>query len=266
MIRISILRILATLTHAAESCGVTNAEIESFLRIAYTASYKIRQPEGRLAPFELISYAERNVQNAERPECAHLFHSDIGPPHRIAKESVLGPTALARLLVVLAQRGTLDTIQGLKKAPSGLSSCTSLAHVQQITHPDIIRRFLTIALDRVNACIEQGRLDVKVNQFYSAQVSFTSSAELAAALMALDTHTKGQYSKEIQGARKQLVIALGNASQMALNQEKSLEALSFGHGALSAAENIPASEGLHQNIVEKIKLRIQKAQESMQKS
>src|SRR5258708_3740701 len=43
--RISILRLITTLTHAADSCGITNAELESLLRVAYVASQKVKQAD-----------------------------------------------------------------------------------------------------------------------------------------------------------------------------------------------------------------------------
>ena len=177
----------------------------------------------------------------------------------VGGESALGPVALARLLVVLAQRKTLDTIQELKIPPKGLSSYTSLHHVQQTTHPVVIQRFLTIALQRVRGCTEKGRSQFIKRQEGNAHVSFSSSAELAAVLVAFDTHTKEQYSNHIRGARKELVIALSNASATALRRKRYLGTQNFAFGAIGVVENIPASQGLDQNIVEKCRLRIQEA-------
>ncbi|KAL4073497.1 hypothetical protein J3A83DRAFT_4065338, partial [Scleroderma citrinum] len=101
------------------------------------------------------------------------------------------PTALARLLVVLAQCKILDTIQGMKKPRNGLSSCTSLHRVQQLTHPAIICRFLTIALARVMTFTQKGRNCYTQGQYQLAQIFFIGSAELAAALMTLSAHTEG---------------------------------------------------------------------------
>ncbi|KAI6119216.1 hypothetical protein EV401DRAFT_1963372 [Pisolithus croceorrhizus] len=239
-IRVSALRIIINLTHAAESCGISNADIESFLHIAYAASRKV----------------------PSREECQtrddHLMFVERGAAHG---ESILGPIALTRLLVVLAQRKALNGIQGLQKPPNGLSSSTCLNHVQHITNPDVIRRFLLIALERVKANTSVGRDRATEAQYDSALPAFTTSAELAVALVAFDTHTQGQYSNEIVGARRELVIALGNASEMALRQKVYLVALSFAYGAVSAAETIPDGEGLDPSIIEKNKRRILQAEE-----
>jgi hypothetical protein len=258
--RIAVLRLIATLTHAAESCGVTNAELESFLHIAYMASRKIKSKEECRTKADDMTHIERTMEISRSPLYTVPLRMKMDAPARIADEGVLGPTALARLLVVLAQRKALGTIQGLKKQPSGLSSSTSLNHVQQITHPDVIRRFISIALQRVRASANKGRERVGQGEYDFARTAFTNTAELAAALVALDTHTQGQYSKEISGARKELVLALGNASEMALRRKQYQEALNFGHGAVTVAENIAASEGLDPSIVAKNRRRVQQAQ------
>ena len=259
LIRLAILRLISTLTHAAESCGVTNAEIESLLRIAYTASRRIRRQEECKTRVDYLSHVELSVGS---DGVTAATQPTQGPKvlFKIGSECVLGPTALARLLVVLAQRKALEIIQGLKKPPNGLSSYTSLHHVQQITHPAVIQRFLTIALERVFASTENGRNHFTQRRYGPAQISFTCSAELAAALLAFDAHTEGHYSNQVRGARKELVIALSNASAAALSQKEYLEAECFGLGAITAAEKFPASEGLDPGVVEKCKRRVKEAQ------
>ncbi|KAL4078893.1 hypothetical protein V8B97DRAFT_1881362, partial [Scleroderma yunnanense] len=256
--RIVILRLISTLTHAAESCGVINAEIETLLYIAYTASRRIPQKEECQTRIEQLCFVERSVGNDDLP-MNNMFPQGPDTLFKTGNESVLGPIALARLLVVLAQRKALDTIQRLKKPRNGLSSCTSLHQVQQITHPAIIRRFLTIALERVMTCTQKGRDDYARGRYGFAQSSFTCSAELAAALIAFDIHTEGQYSDHVRGARKELVIALGNASEVALKQKRYLEAESFALGAISVGENVPTSEGLDPALSDKNQRRVRKA-------
>ena len=224
------MRLVSTLTHAAESCGITNAEIESLLRMAYLASRKVKD-------LNVQAYAQAHTPN----------------------ETIMGSIALARLLVVLARRKALDTIQGLKKAPQGLSSSTCLNHVQQITNPDVIRRFLKIALQRVRAYIGQARDHSSANENAFAMKVFMSAAELAAALVAFDSHTESQYSAEVQGARKELVLALGNAAEMAIRDRHWQQALYFASGAVGAAENIPESEQLDGKVVAKNKRRVEQA-------
>ncbi|EIW77039.1 hypothetical protein CONPUDRAFT_62998 [Coniophora puteana RWD-64-598 SS2] len=261
--RIIVLRLLTTLTHAAESCGITNAQIESFLHVAYQASRKCKSPPDCFTPkdrsltMENIEEINRNPQREDDPR----NYTEL--PLTVAPENILGPTALIRLLVVLAQRKALAGIQTLRHAPPGLSPSTSLGHIQQITHPSVIRRVITIAQERLKDRMQTGRKWLAKQkgawQYLCAGTAFASSAELAAALVALDTHTEGTYTTEIRGARRLLVIALGNASQMSLNVRQYERALHFAWGAVSATENIPEEEALDKKITEKNQQRISQA-------
>lgn len=246
------MRLITTLTHAVDSCGVTNAELESLLRVAYVASQKVKQADDETEEDHLI-YAER-TKDMFAAQTGDLLDS----PLQIAEENVMGPTALARLLAVLAQRGVLESIQNLKKAPSGLSTATSLDQVQMITHPEVIRKFLSIAIRRVESRTESGREVSQSNPSY-ARMHFMSSAELAAALVSFDRYTRGKYAEEVKGVRKQLVVALGNASEMAIRTGQSQAALSLALGAITSAENIPDTEGLDEAITAKNMRRAEQA-------
>lgn len=242
------MRLITTLTHAADSCGITNAELESLLRVAYAASQKIKQVDSENEEDHLM-YAER-TQDIFALQAGDSHAAQVDSPLQIAEELVMGPTALARLLAVLAQRGVLDSIQALKKAPNGLSTATSLDQVQMITHPEIIRKFLLIAFRRVESRTESGRKVTQSNPFY-ARMHFVSSAELAASLVSFDRYTHGKYAEEVKGVRKQLVVALGNASEMAIRTGQNQIALSLALGAITSAENIPETEDLEEAITAK---------------
>ncbi|KAG2150685.1 uncharacterized protein EDB93DRAFT_1141501 [Suillus bovinus] len=247
--RITVLRLITTLSHAADSCGITNVELESLLRVAYVASQKIKEADPKNEEGYLM-YAERTQDMFALQVCDSHAAPQVDSPLQIAEEVVMGPTALARLLAVLAQRGILDSIQALKKAPNGLSTATCLDQVQMITHPDIIRKFLLIAVRRVESRTESGRKVSQSNSCY-ARMHFMSSAELAASLVSFDRYTRGKYAEEVKGVRKQLVVALGNASEMAIRTGQSQIALSLALGAITSAENIPETEGLDSAITAK---------------
>lgn len=258
--RITVLRLIATLTHAADSCGITNAELESLLRVAYAGSQKIKQVDSENEEDHLM-YAER-TQDIFALQAGDSHAAQVDSPLQIAEELVMGPTALARLLAVLAQRGVLDSIQALKKAPNGLSTATSLDQVQMITHPEIIRKFLLIAFRRVESRTESGRKVTQSNPFY-ARMHFVSSAELAASLVSFDRYTHGKYAEEVKGVRKQLVVALGNASEMAIRTGQNQIALSLALGAITSAENIPETEGLEEAITAKNTRRADQARAAL---
>ncbi|EIW77050.1 hypothetical protein CONPUDRAFT_168076 [Coniophora puteana RWD-64-598 SS2] len=268
--RITVLRLITTLTHAADVCGITNAQIESFLHVAYQGCRKVKRPEECFYPQESYLAIENNVDNNRFPVWTALPGVTVtAETSSMAPENIIGPTALIRLLVVLAQRKALDGIQTLRKPPNGLSPTTSLVHVQQITNPSVIRRLIKISQARLHARMDTGRNDVASKKtgwdWHMACAAFTTAAELAAALIALDTHTGGVYARQIRGARKQLVIALGNASQMALNLGRYNQALHFAWGAVTAAENIAPEEGLDPEIVEKNKRRVDYAKDGLQR-
>ncbi|EIW74079.1 hypothetical protein CONPUDRAFT_113828 [Coniophora puteana RWD-64-598 SS2] len=266
--RIGILRVITTLTYAAESCGVTNAQVESLLHVAYVASRNVK-PSGECVVMRDICDSMENGHEIFRSPMWTISFADVADePAEIAPESILGPTALVRLLVILAQRKALDGIQKLRKAPIGLSPSTSLRHIRQITHPEIVHRVVKMAQARLRARLDKGRQRVAVKKndadWNFACAAFTSAAELAAALVALDVHTDGVYRVDIRGARKQLVIALGNAAQMTLNTRRYQRALHYALGAVSAAENIPGDEELDLEITEKNKRRINQAKSGLQ--
>ncbi|KAF9239311.1 hypothetical protein BU15DRAFT_62067 [Melanogaster broomeanus] len=172
---------------------------------------------------------------------------EMDAPAHIADESVLGPLLSRGFWSCLhsAKRSTPSKAQEGAKRPLVVDVSH---HVQQITHPDVIRRFLAIALQRVRATADLGREAAGRVEYDVARTAFADAAELAAALVAFDTHTQGQYRKEITGARKELVLALGNASEMALRRQHHQQALHFSHGAVSMAENIAAEEDLDPSI------------------
>lgn len=111
--------------------------------------------------------------------------------------------------------------------------------------------------------MDKGRERARKSDNDYAKAAFTSAAELSAALVAFDSHTQGQYSKEMLGARKELALALGNAAEMAIREKYWQQALYFGSGAVTAAENIPAGEHLDANIIAKNKRRVEQARNAI---
>ncbi|EIW84752.1 hypothetical protein CONPUDRAFT_162101 [Coniophora puteana RWD-64-598 SS2] len=264
--RACLLRLITTLTHAADTCGISNAQVESLLHMAYLGCHK---PDESLfsKPFASV---ESLQEIFSVPPWATLTKTTVASPFSVAPQFMLGPTALVRLYTVLAQRKALDGIQALRKPLPGLSTSTSLRQVQQIAHPDIICRVIKISQLRLRAWLEEGRHRLATrrnngNDINEACAVFMGSAELAAALVALDTHTEGMYAAELRGARRHLVIALGNASQMAMNLKQYQRALHLASSAVSAAESIPAEEGLDPGVVVKNKRRIDQANAGLQR-
>ncbi|EIW83537.1 hypothetical protein CONPUDRAFT_164456 [Coniophora puteana RWD-64-598 SS2] len=268
--RVSILRLIASLTHASQTCGVNNVQIESLLHLAYRGCHdhvkRFGDADTEEAAFARLEY-DRGIFHY--PAVSQFQEKPVGIPFIVLEQTVLGPIALIRLLVVLAQRSALAGVQALRKAPPGLSPSTSLKQVKQITHPDIIRRAITISQERILAQIQRGRKQLLRGKdggtINLTGAMFASAAELALALIALDTYTDGAYTEEVRGVRKQLVIALGNAAQIALNLSQYQRALHFASGAVGAAEDISEDEGLDPAIIEKNKRRASQALAALQR-
>ncbi|EIW76609.1 hypothetical protein CONPUDRAFT_157793 [Coniophora puteana RWD-64-598 SS2] len=289
------LRLITTLTHFADPCGVTNAEIMSFLPIAYEASQKYQKTSEeededtkRTQLGEQSNVAENHPYWVDRTDPSPLYKKII---RLSTSEETLAPALLLRLLAVLAQRNVLAGIQTLTQPPPGLSRTTSLEQIQQITNPNVIRRIISIAHARMDTSLEHGRSFAPKNRPPSTQAearsaallatmddlvanlprteesacaAFVNAAELGAALDALDAHTRGLYTADVRGARRKLVVALGNAAQMALRLEKWRYAYSYALGAVTAAEKIPPEENLGADIMAKNKQRLNTAEAHLQ--
>ncbi|EIW75957.1 hypothetical protein CONPUDRAFT_169190 [Coniophora puteana RWD-64-598 SS2] len=220
--RISLLRIITTLTHFSDAAGVKNVDIYSLLGVAYQASFKMNQERNRTQ-----SICDWPLWLARITESSYWCD-----PVHVSPERVLGPTAFARLLVVLAQRNALNSIQFLQRAPDGLSPTTSLAQIQQMTHPDIIRRFLHISIYRIKDYM-QGAVYLRREMPARAGVVFYGAAELAAAIIAFVDLTGDTYTQATVGARPALVVALGSLAQISMQMKQYKRTYSL---ALTAAE------------------------------
>ncbi|KAG1886923.1 uncharacterized protein F5891DRAFT_1223974 [Suillus fuscotomentosus] len=103
--------------------------------------------------------------------------------------------------------------------------------------------------------MDKGRESIRKADNDHARTIFMSAAELSAALVAFDDHTQGQYWKEVLGARTELALTLGNATEMAMREKHWQQAFYFGPGA----ENIPAIEHLDANIIAENERHVEQA-------
>ena len=161
----------------------------------------------------LYTWIERAEELFRSPLYTIFTNNNVEAPEQVADESVLGPIALIRLLVILAKRGTLVTIPQWTQLPSGTSSSTSIGQVKQITNPDIIQKFLVLALKRVAARKETGHERLREGEVEYAHAAYTSAAELAAAIIAFNDVTQHRFAQNTRGVYKELVLCLGNASE-----------------------------------------------------
>ncbi|EIW80296.1 hypothetical protein CONPUDRAFT_165864 [Coniophora puteana RWD-64-598 SS2] len=255
--RICILRIIAMLTYNADAAGLKNSDIYSLLAIAYQGSLKIGKEPHRSGDIrEWPAWVELQDKNDKY----------IAPFH-VSPERVLGPIAFARLLVVLAQRNALNGIQFLQKTPDGISS-TSLSQIQQMTHPDVIRRFLKISVGRIRSRLDEAYewRDNGVGgapAITLANLAFSDAAELAAALVIFDDITGGAYAQAAPRVRYLLAACLGHASHTALELKQYQRAYFCSLAALSINEKSARAEQIPNERVKFYTRTLQEAKKAL---
>jgi hypothetical protein len=254
------LRLIATLTHVADQCNIADTDFLSLLRIGYAASQNVKTMQQISSEVESYVYIERAVELFRSPMYTVFTLDNVDPPQQVPDESVMGPIALSRLLAVLAQRGILDDIPKWKKVPAGTSPSTTLNQLKQIIGDEYLRRTLTRIVKRVTERREVGHKRIREeNEADFAGFAYSSAAELAAAIVAFDTATNKKYKDLIRGVRKELVLCLGNSSEMALTLRQYQRALNFALGAGISAQNLPTEDAIDSGIIEKNKRRAERA-------
>ncbi|KAF7966481.1 hypothetical protein HWV62_38166 [Athelia sp. TMB] len=255
----------ATISYAAEDCEIGDASLVSLLRIAYLGS-TIIVPRNETDPKDLVAkytWLERTQEIYRSP--MYTTEADFGvniieAPVQLSPESILGPTALIRLLTVLAQRGALPIVA----LPSGTSPSTLLGHAAQITSAPAVGQCIAVARMRVPARRAVGAERwTKDREADYACAAYTGAAELAAALCAFDAATGGAYAGEMSGVREELVLCLGEAAQMALKMDHWRKALNLAGCAVSAGEGASSGEVLDAGLRSKNLQRVEAAKSEL---
>jgi len=224
-------RLVATLTYAANECNISDSDLISLLRIGNDASQPVKTM--LVSETDRYKYIERSFELFRSPLYTVFTQVKVEPSLQIADEPVIGPTVLARLLTVLAERDILQTVSKMTKLS------VECPDSKQITSPDAIHRFLILAAKRVTARREQGHKRIrKDNEMDYACLAYVSAAELAVALIAFDKATARKYAANVTGIRRELVLCLGNAAEMALGMHQYRRALAYATGAVQSAESL----------------------------
>lgn len=98
-----------------------------------------------------------------------------------------------------------------------------------------------------------------------ARERFNPGAELNYCLLALDAACGGQWTENIAGARKELVLCLGNAAEMSIRLRQHEAALVLAVAADAAAKEAAAGE-IEAATLEKNKRRIETAAKGVEVS
>ncbi|KAK7685472.1 hypothetical protein QCA50_011336 [Cerrena zonata] len=257
-IRIATLRIIANATYANE---IKDSDLLSLARIAYLACQKVKSQEEVMIsadPDDICVWQERN-QEILRVPLAGTDREDVDEVALIPREATIGPIALIRVLTCLAERGLLDQSQSWTQLPEGTSPSVTLANLKQITSPPIIKKILTIAVKRASAYREIGRQRVQSNAYHRALLAYVPAAELSCCLLEFDRVTGRKYSREIRGARKELVLCLGNAAEMSRRKDRKEDFLRFAVAANQYAKDALPEEGITGDLIVKNGRRLAEA-------
>lgn len=235
----------------------------SLVRIAYLACHKIKSQEEVLAgdnPDDLFIWQERNQEILRVPLSGLDVNVDTADEiASIPREATMGPIALVRVLTRLAERGLLDQSQTWTELPEGVSPDVSLDNLKQITSPPILRKVLSVTLKRVTAYRDVGKERAQRAEHRRALLAFVPAAELASCLLEFNVVTSGKYSEAIRGARKELVLCLGNAAEMAKRKSMHGDALRLAAAAVHYANNAIQDEGITSDLVAKNERRLAEA-------
>jgi hypothetical protein len=209
----------------------------------------------------------RNIETKfelyRKPLYAHLVEVDVKTPLKIMNELYMGPTAHIRLLTLLARGDILADPSKISQVPASISTHMTLAQLRQSCAPDSLRKVLNLSRRRITPRREVGHKRFRKGEdLEHACFAYESAAELAAALVNFDEATQGLYQKELMGARREQVLCLGNAAEMALGQGIYDRGLCYATAAVQCAETLPTDDspdGVDVSIREKNRRRVARA-------
>lgn len=266
--RICIERLIATLSYAARENIVAQDDLLSLLRITDAAARPLAKSLQEVSSEdEGFLYIENTFELYRKPLSAVFTQDEVEPPLQVANETYMGPTAHARLLTILAERKLLDNISKFSTVPKSISSRMTLSQFKRICAPEAIRKFLNLAKQRVAARREEGHTRFRQKRELDyACTAYTTAAELAGSLIAFNLASQGLYQEEISGLRREQVLCLGNAAEMALGQGLYEPALYYALAAVNYGELLPTDsspDGIATSITEKNRRRIARAKEGL---
>ena len=192
-----------------------------------------------------------------------LAGDDFEPSTVLPCSEILGPIALVRLLVRIAERGLITQPQLWEQLPGGTSSSTSFEDVTKIFDPSILGKTLSTSVKRVARYREVVKNDVERDFYRHALLRYVSLAELALSVVEFDRATGGRYATYAHGARRELVFCLGNAAEMARRKGFHEEALRFAAAANHYGSEVSVEDNITVQMVEKNRRRLAAARQML---
>lgn len=183
---------------------------------------------------------------------------------QINDELITGPTCYIRLLISLAKRGLFTKIQQWNALPQGLAIQGGLNELKRLISEMDVRHCLKLSLERLAERKAMGTKQLRENKALDhARFEYWSAAILAAALAEFDDVSNGRYHDLLAGVRKDLVLNLGNAAEMALGQEYFDRALVFASASVNIAEKLSAGDAVDAALLNKNKRRVRRAKDGI---
>ena len=269
--RVALLQLMTSITY---SPLCKNSDLISLLRIAYLsttrntplASDNFTPPVENMTLFDQKSceWHEGIVHTFRMPlEIPRVPNDKDDAPLQVPAAAVGAPYLLLRILTVLAERGVLQEIQQWQTLPSDCAVGTDLRQVKQITSLSVIKKLLPIVAKRVTRHREGTRMIVADRFFYQARSRYRQAAELAAAMIAFDKVTNGQWSEDVRGMWIELVLCLGNAAEMSNRHAEHKTALGYAVAASEVAKAAPANAGISADTIAKNERRAETARSNV---
>ncbi|KAF6757661.1 hypothetical protein DFP72DRAFT_845614 [Ephemerocybe angulata] len=277
--RIAVQRLISTISFSSERQGnnLTDGDLLKLLGIGNSACQVIKT-EHNLLGFQdesLVDAAEvieRQAEAFDKPNRADpVGKLDKNAEHvlQINDEGVTGPTCQLRLYVALAKRGLFEKVQQWNSIPAGVipSTPTNLQKLKKWTSEAEVRRSLALSVERLFQRRQDGNKEVRdKKKFDFACFEYWSAAQLAAAIVEFDEVTNGKYQDLVVGVRKELVLNLGNAAEMALVLKYFDRALVFASASVKISEALTGNDAIDINVIEKNRRRIDRAQAAIRET
>lgn len=265
MAKLALLRLMSTIALASDcNENIWSEELLSLLPLAH-ATCQIDLALYTGAPRDSLGFIEAHTLLFHKPVIEKV-HGPVDYEEILQVNTIFvtGPTCHFRLLVGLAKRGVLGLIPTWKDLPSGLSVPGGLEALKQITSDEEIKRCILVAIQAMVthrlAANEQFRAKARIPL---ARFQYWTIAQLAAAVVEFDEVTGGKYHEAAIGARKELVINLGNAAEMSLGQAYFDRALVFSSAAVKYEARCSGRDEIETSLAQKNVRRVRRAKEKL---
>ena len=252
-IRAAVLRLIAASAHTHHA---KDGDLFSLLRIAYLGSQKFKPQTNHSQDEAQYLRIEHSEEICQVPYWAKETQSDVDYVVWTPREFLTGPIALLSVLNQLAKRGILASAHSMTELPEQTSPTVTLQNVQKILDPQVISKVISLSKRRIATTREEGRDCVKEKDLKRAHLLYLSASELAWSLLEFNKSSHGKFGTELEGVTKELVLCLGNATEMCLRRMDNVRAIIPALAVDWVLKHISYDEEISQDIVDKNKRRL----------